>query len=178
MSSRLVLHLRSSNTFLRQYSDSMVVVVRFIFVPLSHSLRRTPPRVNKKDLSAPLATESQAPTHCAHAGEGRAHNNFSVCLGTQPARNPADTSWSREVKLDREIVESSSHASGYNLVSHAVSFSREGRLHCEVVCMFPTNKVLTQVCSFFLTQVRVFPRTVVLDRASVSRRTLLRNTCR
>ena len=96
------------------------------------------------------------------------HNNFSVCLGTQPARSPADTSWSREVKLDREIEESSSPASGYNLVSHTVSFSREGRLHCEVVCMFPTNKVLTQVCSSFLTQVRVFLRTVVLDMASVS----------
>ena len=37
------------------------------------------------------------------------------------------------MKLDREIEESSSHASGYNL-----------RLHCEVVSMFPTIKVLTQ----------------------------------
>ena len=52
------------------------------------------------------------------------------------------------MKPDREIVESSSHASGYNLVSHSVSFSREGRLHCEVVCMFPTNKVLTQSVRF------------------------------
>ena len=53
------------------------------------------------------------------------HNNFSVRLSTQPARNPADTSWSREVKLDREVVESSSHASGYNLVSpRGVIFTR------------------------------------------------------
>ena len=80
-SSRLVLHLRSSYTISRQYWDSMVVVVRFIFVPLSHSLRRTSPRVcrhdvknvkglltgcpyvaDKKDLSAPLATEPRAPS--------------------------------------------------------------------------------------------------------------------
>ena len=44
-SSRLVLHLRSSYTISRQYWVLMVVVVRFIFVPLTHSLRRTFPRV-------------------------------------------------------------------------------------------------------------------------------------
>ena len=80
-SSQLVFHPRSSYTISRQYWDSMVVVLRFIFVPLSHSLRRTFPRVrrhgvenvkglltvclhvaDKKDLSAPVATEPQAPS--------------------------------------------------------------------------------------------------------------------
>ena len=51
-------------------------------------------------------------------------------------------------------------------VDGVVFTRRTGRLHCEVVCIFPTNKVLTQVCSFFLNQVRIFLRTVVLDRAS------------
>ena len=46
-SSRLVLHPRSSYTISRQYCDSMGVVVRFIFVPLSRSLRRTFPRVRR-----------------------------------------------------------------------------------------------------------------------------------
>ena len=53
------------------------------------------------------------------------HNNFSVCLGTQPARSPADTSWSREVKLDREIEKSSSRCLWLQLgVPHGVIFTR------------------------------------------------------
>ena len=106
------------------------------------------------------------------------HNKISVCLGTQLDRSPADIlvvprgearqgerrvvvaclwkqTWCRtqtaRFRVDVFVLDRLN--AGCKLT---VSFSREGRLRCEVVSMFPTNKVLTQVCSFSSTRYGYF----------------------